>query len=858
MRIKHKYPKRIRTTSFAIALSIGIALFIASFSPLSDYIENRIYDFFLRSRTDPVVSSEVIIVFIGDDTVATLGSWPLTRDYYATLIHILNEFGAKQIVFDLLFSEEDAKGEFNQALVEETQRAGNVYLPYYMLTGNVRPFPNFNSTEESPAQPEGGEPIATRRIRFPVAFDCIFPFENLKAACQGLGHSNVSLDPDGIIRRHPLFINFNDVLFPSLGMVVASDYLDISSQEVQIISDNFIQLDNAHRIPVDDNGNMLINFNKELTQFENYSMLQLFQSYKQYSNGETPFIAPESFKDKIVLIGMTATGGTDLNPTPVSALYPLVGAQATIISNILTENYLRTAPSWALALEMIVLMLILTCFLVMFRSYFNLLLSILLLITVGVGHFVVITSTGLYINTLLPLIAIVLAFSVINVYLFRLERISRERLRNRLSVIIEQLRKKDRQIYQVEAALSKKSEEMDGLIKSMEEEEKISLNDEIDRLRQERDALSDEHHNLVNEKSALSEKLEIMKGVAKKFIFSTSKKPSGYDQLKGDYNQIIGKSGSLLQILQKVDRAARFDSNILITGESGVGKELIARAVHYNSPRKKGALVIVNCAAIPSELIESELFGHEKGSFTSAVSRRIGKFELAHHGTLFLDEIGDMPINMQAKILRAIQQREFRRVGGTKNIHVDIRLVAATNKDLLEEVKNNHFREDLFHRLNVIPIHVPALRDRKEDIPLLVEYSLSKKSTAEKPFTITQGVMAAFLSYPWPGNIRELEQAVERMTVLADGDRLTIDDLSSELIESATKKSARLWKWGTEISLKRAVEEFERKYLYKKLRQYEWNIPEVSDKLQIERRTLQKKMKKHGIVREKTTADHGD
>lgn len=239
---------------------------------------------------------------------------------------------------------------------------------------------------------------------------------------------------------------------------------------------------------------------------------------------------------------------------------------------------------------------------------------------------------------------------------------------------------------------------------------------------------------------------------------------------KIDQVQIIGESDAILSVRQLIEKVAPTDARVMITGENGTGKELVARLLHQKSKRTHMPMLEVNCAAIPSELIESELFGHEKGSFTSAVKQRKGKFELANGGTLFLDEIGDMSLSAQAKVLRALQENKISRVGGDGDISVDVRIVAATNKNLTEEIEKGNFREDLFHRLNVIPIHVPALRDRKDDIPLLVEFFL--KQIAEElnlaPVNFDKAALKTLQDWKWPGNIRELRNVVERLMILCN------------------------------------------------------------------------------------------
>lgn len=237
-------------------------------------------------------------------------------------------------------------------------------------------------------------------------------------------------------------------------------------------------------------------------------------------------------------------------------------------------------------------------------------------------------------------------------------------------------------------------------------------------------------------------------------------------------NQMIGESQAIKQVREMIDRVAPTEARVLIMGENGTGKEVVARLIHEQSNRSKLPMVEVNCAAIPSELIESELFGHEKGSFTSAIKQRIGKFEQANKGTLFLDEIGDMSLSAQAKVLRALQENEITRIGSDKSIKVDVRVIAATNKDLRKEIQEGNFREDLFHRLSVIPIHVPALRERIDDIPLLVDYFnhqiCDEQGWALKRFT--PEAIAALQQLPWTGNIRELRNVIERLIILCSNE----------------------------------------------------------------------------------------
>ena len=255
---------------------------------------------------------------------------------------------------------------------------------------------------------------------------------------------------------------------------------------------------------------------------------------------------------------------------------------------------------------------------------------------------------------------------------------------------------------------------------------------------------------------------------------------------KAGFDNFIGKSEAMQKVFTLIRQVAETSSTVLITGESGTGKELVARAVHYNSPRKDGPFVTVNCGALPETLLESELFGYMKGAFTGAASNKQGLFETAHGGTIFLDEISATSPALQIKLLRVLQEREFMRVGGTAGIKVDLHVVAASNKDLLSEVAKGAFREDLFYRLNVIPIHLPSLRERKDDIPLLVDFFLKKLLADREPKKITPEAMNALVGFRWPGNVRELENTVERLTILCSGDTIRLEHIPDSLKSANT------------------------------------------------------------------------
>jgi len=315
--------------------------------------------------------------------------------------------------------------------------------------------------------------------------------------------------------------------------------------------------------------------------------------------------------------------------------------------------------------------------------------------------------------------------------------------------------------------------------------------------------------------------------------------------------EIVGKSYGVRAVIDKIERVGKTPARVLITGENGTGKELVARALHSQSSRSDRPFVEVNCAAIPSELIESELFGHMKGSFTGAVADRAGKFEQANGGTLFLDEVGDMSLAAQAKVLRVLQDGVVTRIGGSKPVEVDVRVLAATNKNLETEIAEGRFREDLFYRLNVVPIHVPPLRERREDIPLLVAHFVNLLTRREgvAPRSFGPEAVERLTHLDWPGNVRELRNTIERLLILAPGPRITGEDVA-RLVGKRDPEQAGL---GSLLECK-TFEEFkhaaERAFLLAKLRELDWNVSETARALDMPRSNLYKKIERYGLSRE--------
>ncbi len=350
-------------------------------------------------------------------------------------------------------------------------------------------------------------------------------------------------------------------------------------------------------------------------------------------------------------------------------------------------------------------------------------------------------------------------------------------------------------------------------------------------------------------------KVKVDKAVAVKDMVNEIRFLRSEISRKYDFENIIGKGKAIQDIFAKIKQIADSKTTILITGESGTGKELIAKSIHYHSSRNNKPFIAINCAAIPDTLIESELFGHEKGAFTDASAKRAGQFELANEGTLFLDEIGDLSFATQTKILRVLQEKEFFRVGGTKTIKVDVRLIAATNKDLEKATREGKFREDLFYRINVIPIYLPPLRERKEDIQLLIDHFINKKSTDGRKRKFSQEAMDIMLNYNWPGNIRELENVIERVVTLTPDNLINIEDLPQNITNETKAGLMKDDILSGRISLDEAIANFEKDIILTALEKTNYVQTQAANLLGISRRILKYKMDSLNILTERKKGD---
>ncbi len=866
------YRQKKRRYALLISLGITITIYILMQSTIFQNFENKTFDYRMRLRGTRDISDKIVIVFICNETLAEFG-FPLPRGFYAAMLHCLKEFGAATIGFDVLYFDQGNFNEDDRLLVEETQKAGSVIAPIYFylsreeyLKSKLAPSDGIIPADKSKLLFYG------QRTGLYQAVNVMLPFENLRNACKSLGHVNVNADQDGITRHVPLLIEYNGWVYSALSFALTCDYLGIQTENVSIDYGNKITInipgEKSFFIPINERGEIYINYNgPDLNKFPNYSFLQVLQAYNKYRETNNPAFLPEidlrTFKDKIVLIGFTALGTTDVHSTPFVNKDALIGVHANVIDSILMRKFIWDAPLWLNILIALGLALMAGFSLPRFtfrRSLIFIIGAYILIIAIIIGCFLLF---GMVLAMFFPSMTLITTTLVISMFLIRYEEIEKLYLEKDKSNVTRKLWEKERQLHSIYDQLMKKEglllQAKDEIQKEKDESSllKVGYEEMIRKLESDRERLLHQQVELNTNKEQLEYQLKELE--ITEDTYQEKKKPplTTRDELKGDYSFIKGNSEKLIFVLEMIDKAAPTMANVMITGPTGSGKELMARAVHINSPRANGAFVAVNCAAIPRDLIEGELFGFEKGAFTGAVNRHIGKFEQATKGTIFLDEIGDMSLDTQSKVLRAIQEKVITRIGGKEDIKIDVRIITATHKNLKEEIEKKTFRADLFFRLNVIPLILPSLAERKEDIPLMIEHFVEKIKTGMKisaKIKIDAQAMQALIAYHWPGNIRELENMVERlMTLKRSEGEIAYDDLPPEITGKSPHFELELaddslFSYQT---LKDAVEEFEKRFIIHKLNQFNWNKSKTAELIQLGRRNLHKKISKYNIEEDK-------
>jgi len=734
--------KILSKTNSTLLTGLGLIIFFTlllshPYFPWNEPITNAGIDLQFKIRGSRNLSDNFVLVFIGDKDIAALNpdnKWMISRDYYGYLVYLLKQLGARAIGIDVLFQSNDRLyPEYDAALAEMVRSAGNVCLPMFF------------------AELRHGYP-AKRTLQIPMGYDPTYPIETLRDAAAGLGFSN--FDPQRIIRKVPLIAEYQDSLFISFGFEMAR--LCQNARGTIAVSPGSIQYSDSagHHvsIPVDRSGSLRLNHFGSVNNIESISFVDLLETYE--SNPDTL-----NFEDRIVFVAVTTPGVVKFRSTPLSDLLPATLIHATVVENILNGNYLRTVPT---GMHWLIIVLLVIAGWLIFRAPGRLAIFMSGIGVIG-GYWLLTMMTFRFANLALPLFYPSLAFfGAISFILFR--RNIEQRLEHyALNVLLsDQIRSKELQLKSARAKLS---------------EVQAQLSQET--------FISEQTRQLAEERENTIRKLEKDLRDLQTYIVP-SKQSLKFAEI------IYAENSKMAQVLDLVRRVCSDDIPVLIMGETGTGKEMVARAIHQCSNRKEAPFVAINCGALSETLLESELFGHEKGSFTGAHSRRRGRFELADGGTIFLDEISETSAAFQTRLLRVLQQGSFERLGGEQTIQVDVRVIAATNKDLHVEMEHHRFRSDLFYRLNGFSIVLPPLRERREDIPLLAMHFL-KKHGYSSINAFSDRCMELLTQYPWHGNVRELENAIRRAAIIARSEQRQIireQDLPEEILKASRQAQA--------------------------------------------------------------------
>ena len=710
-----------------------LALAGSSFEPAAIIFADTDTDFLHSFRGDRQISDDVLLIYIDTQEVTELGGWPLTRDYYGYLIYVLKQAGAKVIALDILFPTENNRyPEFDRDLGHFARITGNVCTPFEFAH-----LSDFISKDD---------------ITFAHGDDPQFPFEEFRGHLLGMGFSNLA--DETIARRGLLAAVWQDSIVPSFGIECARQYLLGDSSSIKIIKDKLVLENNSAKvaIPIDKHQQMRLNHFNNLNQVPSISLVDLFQTFQQN---------PDSLNisGKLVFVGVLAPGAAPMKVTPLHAAYPATLLQLTIAENIIGQKFVRMPGAFLMALITFAFGAAVIFIIGARRRKIGAFFGFIILYLISA--IIVFKIFSFALPLLQPFIASMLAGAGV----FVLASQSRTHLHSKLKKqFAGEMLLKAQQLEIARAELAKINEQLKG-------EQKRSMASE--------NAAREEIENKEKEIQQLQNDLMDMS--------PDTQQPLQENQRA--YSHIIRSVNSPLNdVLQLVQKVAPADIPVLISGETGTGKEIISRAIYSSCVRKDKPFIAVNCGALSETLLESELFGHEKGAFTGATARRLGRFELADKGTLFLDEITETSANFQAKLLRVLQEGTFERLGGEKTLAVDVRVIAASSNSISKQVDEGFFRQDLFYRLNGFPINVPPLRERREDIPLLAQHFLLHYNYAKSTFS--KMAMEKMQQHRWPGNVRELENTVRRAAILAqsEGRELIREiDLPETIIDDAVE-----------------------------------------------------------------------
>jgi len=726
----------------------GLLLLLLLHSPLG-LVEEQLTHVRYDVRGPRAADTNIVIVYIDQEAIRSL-HWPVRRNFYGLMLRALADLRVRAVGIEAFFEEPSAEyPEYDDLLARMASGAGNVVLTSY-----------FDSIA-APGALTSRDSLPGGLFEYPAVLADVhsgarlrLPFASLRNSVAGIGHVNIG-SGSGI----DLFVGDGTARVPAFGVEIARVFLGAPRSGV-VFQDSRIEFRRdagAFACATGPDASAVVDYPGGARMFRAYPFLEVLRAYDALRADRIPSFPVGSLRGKIVLIGLIAEGRSVFLPTPVDAQLPAVLLHGAVIDNILRDRFLRVTPFWLTLLVALGGALLTGAGALALRTPLNRWTLAAVPLVIVAASFLLFSAWGvlLPLMTIVPLCVIAGAAGVVKRQRRAKDRV--EHLEAEKQGILERLHDREAKVASLEQELAERRDARSG---ARAEE----LVEEIRRYRAEIRTLSSQADDMD--------------------AYVAEEGASAGDGMEFE-SMVYARSGPLAAVVEFVAKIAPSDAPVLILGESGTGKELVARAIHRRSPRAAGMFVAVNCGALAESLLESELFGHEKGAFTGAVKDKPGRFELADGGTIFLDEIGEVSEGFQLKLLRVLQEGEFERVGGTKTLRVNVRVVAATNTDLKEMVRQKKFREDLYYRMDVLSVALPPLRERQADIPLLVGHFLSREGGDVR---ISKNVMDALGNYRWPGNIRELESVIKRGVLLAKAERrpmVTVKDLTDEIAASA-------------------------------------------------------------------------
>jgi transcriptional regulator with GAF, ATPase, and Fis domain/CHASE2 domain-containing sensor protein len=700
-------------------------------------------------RGERRADTNIVIVYLDEATIKIVG-WPVRRNFHALMLKALSDLRVSAVGMETLF--EDQKLEY----------------PEYddLLAGMIAASSKTVLTCYADSLHAGIGGVVTDTIpdtfRFPsVARPLLYgtgvhlPLPPFMGDAAGVGHVNFTAR--GTV---PVLIAFGEGAIPSFGTELVRVYAGIDRAGVAYDGETVrMQTRNlAIRMPVSDRGEVRLLYPGPLSSFTAYPFLEVLRAYDRVRTDRTADVPVHQFRDKIVLVGVVAEGRGVLYDTPVDPRLPSIAVHAAFVDNALHSGFLRTVNPWIVACLALLLGAGCGASILFLRPPLGILCVAACLVLPPILSFSLFLLWGILLPLLVPLFVLLAAIAAGVLIRHRIVRRQIDVLTGEHNSVLAELRDK-------EARLASREKELLDFHSAHSADRTEELLEEIRRYKAE-----------IRTLSSRADDMEMFVG-------------EGEERVSEVFEGIVySKGGHLKSVVGFVTKIAGSEAPVLILGESGTGKELVARAIHRRSKRAGSPFIAVNCGALSESLLESELFGHERGAFTGAVKDKLGRFELAEGGTIFLDEIGEVSEGFQLKLLRVVQEGQLERVGGTTTIKLNVRIVAATNRDLREQVKAKRFREDLYYRLNVLMVSLPPLRERQEDVGVLIAHFLDREGGGLR---VSKNVMDALRSYAWPGNVRELESVIRRGALLAKAEQrsmISINDLTDEVAEAVRGK----------------------------------------------------------------------